>query len=581
MSNNVDITLAADAKEVERAFDRMGGVINAQKRKLDSLSQAGVKGSRQTATGFAAAGQSVKSTATQVVGSLTGITSAAGGVMLIAQSLKNEWEDLRRRQNAALDTTLDVAAKINDTRNAYAGDASLPEKQLEARIIEASKKTGAKPSSIATALQDAFSAKGDATNEQAVQAVEQAFRLNRADVEAATELSARAMDVQKFSGTDDARANLGFIQNVQQASRVTSLKMVGQSMMGQIVGLTKKGDTLEQSAELAATITQLAQDAEGRVSANALSSFGNQLENYVPQRATTGKFKGQLTGKDGFGEFAIPDSQAAAFQKAGSTTERIEVLQQMPELRRAFIGQASFENKTRAAMEMLFRGDEQAKNAMQASRGVIRGVNTPEEQAFQAQLFEEEIASKNAGKYQQVLNMQEESQARIERSRLRRTTESSAASARKIVQDTLGEIESDSWTRNIADEMKNRSGEDPFDVAINRLEFERTKAADKTKTFNMSFLASGPEALSDRGDKESVRLINETIEKLKEERRLYQERNPGGSAQQSLDNATEKARDPQMEENNSLLRQLVDQGKDTGRPQVTERKSAKLSRGAN
>lgn len=440
MSKNVDITFAANSKEVQNALDSMNRQVDKATAKVDRMSERSKRGARGTSQEFRGVTQSIGEMALKATAGFASMTSAGGLFLATFKAMRNELDEERRRQKEAFTTSLDVAGAVRATRNTFSADATVGEADLEREIVKVSERTGAQPKRIAAALADAFSAKGSLSNRAAIKAVEQAFNLDRSNQAAATTLSGSALDIGKISGTDDARVNLGFIANAAQAARITSLEKVSDNLVPAIIGITKFGDSLEQAGELATTLTQLNADKTGAFSGSASQRLGTQLINFNLQRAAKGEFRGQFVGKDPFGQFAVPEEQFERFRAAKSTAARIGILQESPELRRAFEGQATFEAKSEQAILSLLRGDKVARDTLAATQNIIKGTQSKQEQQFQAKLFEEERRSKEAGRFQGPLTAQEEFEAARQREQLSDLEGVRAASARKIFDQTLKDV---------------------------------------------------------------------------------------------------------------------------------------------
>lgn len=432
MSNDVDITIAGDAKEVERALEKMNAKLQKVELRLEKMRQVSQKTSRTTKDGF----DQVSSSIGGIPGKIAGMVSAFASVRSAVRLIGEEWDAVKRKQEAARLATLEPAQAVREARIAFVPDQTLPDSKLDDLISSVAKETRAPVKNVAIALQTAFSAKGSLSNQVAVDAVRQALRLDPANPEQAATLAGRFLDVAKFSGSKDIQANAGFIQNVQSASRVTTSEKVGANLVPAIGGGVNFGDTPEQSAELLAAITQLMGDEEGRLSANAFLKLGGQLKDFVPQRAKTGKLKGLLTGKDPFGEFAIPDSQFDEFRKATSTKERLLAIQKAPELQRAFIGSSSFEEKSKQQALSLVRGDEKAMDELRKAEETINPIGPN-----QRTLFRKKIKQLDEGKLQQTLTSQQELEANKESRLLSDTVGQRISTARKTIEETLGLID--------------------------------------------------------------------------------------------------------------------------------------------
>jgi hypothetical protein len=204
-------------------------------------------------------------------------------VQQVIAALNAELENLRKLAEDTRQENLSFAGQMQQTRNAFQADATLSDEQHEPRLIKAAKEARVHSTVFAAAMQDTFSAKTDATNEEAVQAQIAAFRVAR-DLEGSRTLAARALDIRQATGSTDFMANIGFLQNVQTNSRVTSLAQVGQNLVPGIAGVMTRGDTPEQAAEFVATLNTLTQDAEGATTRTAAVSLTGQLRDFSPKR---------------------------------------------------------------------------------------------------------------------------------------------------------------------------------------------------------------------------------------------------------------------------------------------------------
>lgn len=362
----------------------------------------------------------------QFAAQITGVGSAMGGIMLAARTVKAEYDELLRRQAEARGTAMDAAAAAHVAREAFSADATMGDKDIEPALEKLAKETRTKVGILGPALQTAFSARGSLSNADALEAVRQAARLTPNNQMAITTTAGRAMDIAKITGSNDMQANIGFLQNVQQSSRVTDLQKVGQTAVPAIQTMVSTGDTAEHAAELFATLTSLMADEQGDVSKTAAIGLAQQLNEFVAKRAA----------KDDRGKFNVPQDQIKAFDAAKGTTERLAVMQQSPELRRAFLAKASFEKQAATPIDLLLRGDERAMGEFKAAQANIQPLDQQ-----QRALFEKKVGELESGKFQPIQTAEERSKANLEQHDLASEAEQRAGSARAILEETLQKLD--------------------------------------------------------------------------------------------------------------------------------------------
>lgn len=356
------------------------------------------------------------------------------GVQTLISGVRSELEMLRKLADDARLENVSFAQVVSDTRNAFVSDETLSGEDLEQRLIAGGEASRTSPKVFAAAMQDVFSAKGTATNEEAIQAAIAAFQLNPGDLESGRTLAARALDVRQATGSTDMMANLGFMQQIQQNARVTSLAQVGQNIMPGVAGVMTTGDTPEQAAEFMTTLNSLMQDAEGAMTRTAGISLASQLREFLPE--------------------------------GGSTAERLSALQQDPEQARKFLAGASFERAAAPFIEQLVTGDPRALQ-LQAERQ--RNIGALD--ASQGAALRQQIAEKESSERGQMLAREQEATVSQEISRLKNRERSREGEARKILEDALAQTDLggiDALTDPVLASqftVRTSMGQDPVDVA--------------------------------------------------------------------------------------------------------------------
>lgn len=300
----------------------------------------------------------------QQLQALATMATAVGAIRMAWKLASAEFDNYIARQKAAKDETISFADASREMMLNFTPDATMGVDALGPAIEKISKETGADQKNVAQAFSDAFSSKGDLTNKAATDFVAQAFRIAPKNPELAKELSARAMDLAGQTGVQDPKSLLGFLSQVQGQSRITSMPQLGKQGVPAILGGMKGGASLEQSAELFATINNLMKDAEGANSKTAmLQLVGQLMDEEKMTKAGLGK---TFAGK--------------------GVMERLGMLQRDQKLADKFLKAegVSFEIQAKPFIEGLVRGDAPSLTAMGAVQKGIKGIDATSPKAFDA-----------------------------------------------------------------------------------------------------------------------------------------------------------------------------------------------------
>lgn len=430
MTNTVKIEFTAKDAEILQSYKKQNRELQKQNRQFEKMAAASKRVGDNSKKGFNDGATFAGKMAQQVGGIATSLVGAGAAVAILRQ----EYDALVNRQNQASQTQFSAGQAIRLTKVAFNADSTVSDAQLEPLIESIAQETGSSIQAVAGALTDAFSAKGSKSNAVAADAVRQALRFLPNNQAAATTLSSRALDVSKFSGSDNIAANLGFIQNVQSASRVTSLDQVGAQIVPAIANIVKQGDTPEQAAELAAAMTQLLQDDRGEKTKTAVTNLSSRLAGFVPS----------TRGKDARGSFSVPQDQIAFFEKAATTTARIEAMQKSPELRRAFFGSTTFDSTSSASIKSLLSGDAKSVAELNQARKTIKPLDNR-----QADLFEKSIERLNSGKFSSIVAAQQGNNANVESNLLGDSKGSAKAAVRETIYSTLSGLRKSNLTQSV------------------------------------------------------------------------------------------------------------------------------------
>lgn len=533
---DVVFTMTTDEKDVQAALQRLTREMTKLRDQNNQLRESTKKGSQESTSFFQ---QGAMGLAKMVAGYMS--------VHAAMQLVTSEMEKQRGLDEKARFEQASLAEVIRGTKLAFQPDATLRAEDLEQTILDVGQRTRTDPKAVAAALQDAFSARGDMSNEVAVDAVEQAFRLKPGDTELARTLSAFALDVAKVTGDTDMRKAIGFITQMQQNARVTDPVQAGKNLVPAVASLVQQGDSVEEAAELTAAFTQLAQDPTGEKARTAVISLGEQLGEFVPDKQA----------KDERGKFAIPAEQREDFAGATDTTERIAVMQQSPELRRAFLATASFERATAAASRRILSGEEGALKALEQAR---TGVTDPTG-AGMAQFFEAQIDFLDKeGRFQAPLTAEQQTRENIRASQLRDIEGQREATARNTLTSTIDSVDLPGF-----DALVGRSIATQFDIKTRltdlppeRIAIEQLESLLEEETSPTGFVTRN--AVSNAEERTRIIQAIEQLEGILRDQQAAQERARANSPESPPPQQQESREDRQRqiavnERTNQLLEQ--------------------------
>lgn len=347
--NRVEITLSARDEGVVQALQSLQQKLDSTDAKLKKIGETSEGAASRTEGAFAKAGQQIGS----FVAAVTGVGSVLVAVQQAAEALRAEEQKLRQAQESARGSQVSFADSLKAARNALGAvdpGHRLAGEGLEREILAVAKRTGATPENVASALVDSFSARGNLDPLAALGATEEAFKLNRKDLAAAKVGSGRNLDLAKFLGVQDWESLTGWQAQIQQNSRVTDPAKVGANLVPAILSGVQLGMSGERAAELTAALNQGLADEQGSVTGTAFVKLMGQIKDFVPQKRA----------KDKQGTFSVPADQIAAFNAAGMD-DRLGVLQQSPELARAFLSKFTTEEQAKAFSRAMVTGTDQAK----------------------------------------------------------------------------------------------------------------------------------------------------------------------------------------------------------------------------
>ncbi|MCA9013699.1 MAG: hypothetical protein KDA77_00075 [Planctomycetaceae bacterium] len=421
--NEVDIKFVSDDRDIIKSFLGQQKEILKNQRALINMGNSGQKSFKKIQQGSNESTKSLMKFNTSMIGA----GSVVAGILAVGRQINEEHKDFMRRNRESQVTSRSFGEQMRLTRIAFTEDDTLKNKELEDVTKQVAKNTQTDANIIGAAFTDAFSAKGALTNQDAVNATEAAFSLLPNDLESGSTLASRAMDISNATGEKDMKAIVGFLQNIQNTARITTLAKVGQNLVPAINALQQSGDTPEQAAEVVVTLTKLMSDAKGELSKTASINLATRLGDFVPDK------KGQ--GKDERGKFKIPKEQLQEYEAAGSTTERIAVMQKSPELRREFIAKNPFAAESSEFVKALLKGEQSAQAQYRATQEGIKPLD-----ANQVGAFNQKLSDIQGGEFQSQVNAKERGDANLQEFQLNDKLGQDIAAAEEVMNKALGQV---------------------------------------------------------------------------------------------------------------------------------------------
>jgi polyhydroxyalkanoate synthesis regulator phasin len=316
------LTIVGDSQKAEAAVVALEKRIDKLQHQLKKTSQNARASGKDIQKSFGSQlSAGINSAIIQMVslqGVMVGIQSAA---RLAVNEMKAaiDLEKSRGRAQAGFAGSFD-SALLNMGQGATAN-------QLQGIIDQVANKTGATPTNIASALSDAFSARGDLSLERAVETVEAVLTMAKNIPDLQAPLTGAALDLQKLSKNATAEDAIGLLLATGGKARVVDPKMLAQNIAPAINQISSAGATSQESASLLASLSQAIVDVQGAVSATAGVALARQMQEFF--------------GNTNF-------------------SQNLRTLQTDPNQRAAFLQGASFELKAKTAIEMLLAGGQTA-----------------------------------------------------------------------------------------------------------------------------------------------------------------------------------------------------------------------------
>lgn len=284
----------------------------------------------------------------QFLAAATGIGSVLGGLALVVNQIRKEYDYLKAGQQQAAESQVSLAEAERTAVFNLGSDTSLTPQQMGQALSQMSADTGVQRQPLTTLFSDMLSARGEMSARDVLPYL-QAVAKAAPDQGGLPILGGATLDLGKAFNLSPEQA-IGFMLQTQGSSRVTSLEGLAQNVVPAILAVSKFGDSPEQAAELVAGLGQAGADVKGAMSGTAAVQLADRL------------------------------SKVRGLDKLGSTAERIEAVRKSPRLQRAVFADEFGEAKYKPIFRQMLTGAEDSA-AVLALRGAQAGIGRPEEAA--------------------------------------------------------------------------------------------------------------------------------------------------------------------------------------------------------
>lgn len=308
--------------------------VAAELRRLNILKEKGVLSSKDYARAVEAEQKKLSDTgeaADKSGGLIGGLTGKMGTFVLGLAPLtmainivKSEYDALIERQGKSKDANISLAAEQEALlMNLGGADAGAVTKN----IGDLSRKSGIKEENVTRAVNEAMAARGDLGVDSVVNAVGSVSKIRKFAPSEMAGLAAATIDTQKQTGLGTDQS-LGFLLQMQGQSRTKNLKGLAENFTPAVGGVMNFGADRQTAGAMLAALSHGMGDTTGAMTATSGIQLSKQLRE---------------------------------FSGGADIGETIAKLQQDPEMRKKFLGGASFEAKALPAVESLLSGGVQAQ----------------------------------------------------------------------------------------------------------------------------------------------------------------------------------------------------------------------------
>ena len=360
---NVTFVVDADTAKAVQAYLKL---LDAQNKNVDAsrkLGKASQRGGRQMQSSLRGAGRELKT----VAAGIAGFATAAGGIFVLIDRLKQEYALLVRRQQAAGDKQISVgdarAMALQNKPN------NIDTKWLDELVKQTASDMKVDRARAWRAASDMLSAKGGLSKQQFKDAYRSALQVGGiAGPEFNTAgFGASIMDIMGLDKGINSKQASGWLKQVGQAARVVDPEkqyaaIPAVAMAGALTAFGAEG-----GVELWAQFTGASGDTQGRRSATAAINFMNKIK--------AGRTKqGALIPEHGFnGQINYRPIEGKGFEALAEIQDWWAKTKD-PELRQAFLERFGTESRMKPAVEGLLSRREED---MQRFAAVRRNISAP------------------------------------------------------------------------------------------------------------------------------------------------------------------------------------------------------------
>ncbi len=189
--------------------------------------------------------------------------------------------DIAEASRKAADAQKNAAPAVEGLASNLPADLTLAE--AEKHVERISRKTGVDPDQVRKSLGSAFSAKGQLSTQEAIEAVEVTSSLFPNSPEMQDLLTGSVMDIRKARPGVSNEEALGFLKRGLGQARLTNLKSFSQNLAPAIVGMSLEDSSpkaLEENAGFLAALSQVTGDTEGAKTRTAGAAMAAQLRTF-------------------------------------------------------------------------------------------------------------------------------------------------------------------------------------------------------------------------------------------------------------------------------------------------------------
>jgi len=264
--------------------------VRAWQRARDSIAEFDKQGQKTGKTFGSMLTDQVKGVTAMAAG-FAGVGSVIGGIVTAAGLLRAEYDNLIQRQEKAANIQLPLAdlerqlsANMGGNQNApLAQKIAMQEDVLKERdrIVKVARTT---PAQATSAFSNALSARGEASVQQAADAVIAAIGV-APDADAIDFLAGGALDLSK-GGADPATA-ANWLAASGAELRLTKTSKIAKSVANAVNSGSGFGNDERLSLAMFSYMAGAANDTEGEPSTTALISLQKQLRNAVPEASNS------------------------------------------------------------------------------------------------------------------------------------------------------------------------------------------------------------------------------------------------------------------------------------------------------